>query len=228
MINRSFFLKSIFLFFLSLSNSYSDGLFSSEEISFLKVDDAFKVSAEEKKNRSNYKKLGCLFEAFLGAMFLDFNEINIDDEGKWFQNVFTCGPGFQLVQIFMENVLEQHINWFELVHSDVNFKNKLQMIIQKEFKTTPDYLELEKNYDGYYMGVYLCIGKNIHNLSSNDAITISNNVENKLEYIQDIYKNNGFVFVFLGSGTHKIKRKAEMTACENALIFIGKEHGNNL
>ncbi len=52
MINRSFFLKSIFLFFLSLSNSYSDGLFSSEEISFLKVDDAFKVSAEEKKENS--------------------------------------------------------------------------------------------------------------------------------------------------------------------------------
>ena len=52
MISRSFFLKSIFLFFLSLSNSYSDGLFSSEEISFLKVDDAFKVSVEEKKENS--------------------------------------------------------------------------------------------------------------------------------------------------------------------------------
>jgi len=28
--------------------------------------------AEEKKTRTNLKKLGCLFEAFLGALFLDF------------------------------------------------------------------------------------------------------------------------------------------------------------
>ena len=52
MINRSFFLKSIFLFFLSLSNSYSDGLFSPEKNSFLKVDEAFKISVEEKKENS--------------------------------------------------------------------------------------------------------------------------------------------------------------------------------
>ena len=30
--------------------------------------------AEEKKTRTNLKKLGCLFEAFLGALFLDFNK----------------------------------------------------------------------------------------------------------------------------------------------------------
>ena len=30
-------------------------------------------NAEEKKTRTNLKKLGCLFEAFLGALFLDFN-----------------------------------------------------------------------------------------------------------------------------------------------------------
>ncbi len=49
MFNRSFFLKSILLFFFLLSNSYSDSLFSSEKNSFLKVDEAFKISIEEKK-----------------------------------------------------------------------------------------------------------------------------------------------------------------------------------
>lgn len=183
-------------------------------------------SAEEKKNRSNYKKLGCLFEAFLGAMFLDYNEITIDDEGKWFQNIFASGPGFQLVQVFMENVLERHINWFELVNSDINFKNKLQIMIQKEFKTTPDYLEFEKDADGYHMGVFLCIGQNIHNLAYNSAITIPNNIQDKFEYIKQTLNTQGYVFVFLGSGKHKIKRKAEMTACEEALSFIG-ERGLN-
>ena len=59
--------------------------------------------AEEKKTRTNLKKLGCLFEAFLGALFLDFNKISIQDEHNWFQNVFVTGPGFQMAQIFVEN-----------------------------------------------------------------------------------------------------------------------------
>ena len=33
---------------------------------------------KKKKNRINYKKLGCLFEAFLGALFLDTNNIDIN------------------------------------------------------------------------------------------------------------------------------------------------------
>ena len=36
--------------------------------------------AEEKNIRTNLKKLGCLFEAFIGAIFLDYNRIDIKDE----------------------------------------------------------------------------------------------------------------------------------------------------
>ena len=36
-------------------------------------------NAEEKKTRVNYKKLGCLFEAFLGALFLDANLNHVED-----------------------------------------------------------------------------------------------------------------------------------------------------
>ena len=36
--------------------------------------------SEGKQTRVNLKKLGCLFEAFIGALFLDFNKININDE----------------------------------------------------------------------------------------------------------------------------------------------------
>ena len=50
MILKSLFSKSIFIFFYSVSNSYSDGLFSSKESSFLKVDEAFKISIEESES----------------------------------------------------------------------------------------------------------------------------------------------------------------------------------
>ena len=47
------------------------------------------ANAEEKKTRTNLKKLGCLFEAFLGALFLDYNKIQIKDEDNWYKNVFV-------------------------------------------------------------------------------------------------------------------------------------------
>ena len=50
MILKSLFPKSIFIFFLLVSNSYSDGLFSSKESSFLKVDEAFQISIEESES----------------------------------------------------------------------------------------------------------------------------------------------------------------------------------
>ena len=56
--------------------------------------------AEEKKSRTNLKKLGCLFEAFMAALFLDYNKLDIKDEEKWFNTLFVCGPGFQMAQIF--------------------------------------------------------------------------------------------------------------------------------
>ena len=71
--------------------------------------------AETKQIRTNHKKLGCLFEAFLGALFLDFNRMNVMDDEKWFENLFVCGPGFQMVQVFVESVFEKHVDWISLI-----------------------------------------------------------------------------------------------------------------
>ena len=69
------------------------------------------------------KKLGCLFEAFLGALFLDFSKQTIKDEEDWFNNVFVTGPGFQIAQIFVEKVFEKHVDWMKLISEDTNYKN---------------------------------------------------------------------------------------------------------
>jgi len=177
--------------------------------------------AEEKKIRTNLKKLGCLFESFLGALFLDFNKIVVKDEDGWFQNMFVTGPGFQMVQKFIENVFEQHINWIELIQNDDNYKNILQVKIQKEFKVTPHYLEMEHDVDqGYRMGVFLCLGQQVHNLVPSDAIHIE--TLKTFQEIQTHITTHGKVFLFLGEGLHKIKRKAEQEACLVALGVIEK------
>jgi dsRNA-specific ribonuclease len=53
--------------------------------------------AEGKQIRTNLKKLGCLFESFIGAMFLDYNKIKVEDSGKWFETIFVTGPGNMLI-----------------------------------------------------------------------------------------------------------------------------------
>ena len=179
-------------------------------------------SAENQGKRTNIKKLGCLFEAFIGALFLDFSKLVIKDEDNWFENLFVTGPGFQMAQIFIENVFENHIDWIALIQNDDNYKKILQLKIQKEFKLTQHYLEIEYTEEnGYKMGVYLCIGYNIHNIDRTSALHITENNLNSFTSIQEyLAKNDNKIFLFLGEGTSKNKKKAEQIACENALKVL--------
>jgi hypothetical protein len=180
------------------------------------------ANAEEKKTRTNLKKLGCLFEAFLGALFLDYNKIQIKDEENWFGNLFVTGPGFQMAQIFVESIFDQHVNWMELLQTDDNYKNRLQVVLQKAFKVTPIYMELEQwdEDSGYHMGVFLCIGQDSHGLTKKDSVVIgdledngvSMSVVDKINWWLTNIENN--IFLFLGSSKHKIKKKAEQSACK--------------
>jgi dsRNA-specific ribonuclease len=153
--------------------------------------------AEEKNTRTNLKKLGCLFEAFVGALFLDFKE-----------------KGYDIASTFIIHVLEQHIDWTELLLCDDNYKNILQVKLQKEFKVTPEYIEINHGNE-YHMGVYLCIGQPIWKVPLKDAIPFSS--FGSFEQIHAHVRKHKHVLVHLGEGKHKIKKKSEQLACENAL-----------
>ena len=205
-------------------------------------------NAEEKKTRTNLKKLGCLFEAFLGALFLDFNKISIHDDDKWFDNGFVTGPGFQIAQIFIENIFEKHVNWTALINTNDNYKNLLQVQLQQNFKVTPIYKEIN-NWDedeGYHMGVYLGINYKSHEFTHDNVIDIDTFLkmhkkdidysinEQKIKDITllkkikmyyekcisdiEVDSNGGLVrfVIFLSDSKHKIKKKAEQTACKFA------------
>ena len=193
-------------------------------------------NAEDKKTRTNLKKLGCLFEAFIGALFLNFNKMKMhatvpatdttdtataDDNKDKDIDIDMCsirGPGFQMAQTFIEHVFEAHVDWVALIQNDDNYKNILQVKIQKEFKVTPHYLQMSQDsLDGYKMGVFLCLGQPIHAVHFRDAIpfaALNHNFRMVHEYLAS---HRGKAFVFLGEGQHKIKRKAEQMAC-NAVL----------
>lgn len=177
-------------------------------------------NAEEKGTRTNLAKLGCLFEAFIGALFLDFNKQIIRDEEGWFDTFFVTGPGFQMAQKFIENVFDKHIDWISLIQTNDNYKNILQVKIQKAFKVTPDYLIISQSKEeGYRMGAYLCLGQPIHSVNINEALHINdfNTYKDICKYVEE---HDGKIFLFLGEGLHKIKRKADQIACKNALDIL--------
>lgn len=153
--------------------------------------------SELKKSRSNLKKLGCLFEAFLGALFLDNHE------------------RFDAVRTFVVAVFERHIDWQEIILNDDNYKNILQIKLQKEFKTTPEYLVLSHTVKGYHTGVFLCIGQPIYNASTAHAVHVKD-----FDTIHAYLRHHKQALFLLGGGTHKIKKKSEQLACENALKLL--------
>jgi dsRNA-specific ribonuclease len=181
-------------------------------------------SAEEKKVRSNHKKLGCLFEAFLGALFLDMNKMSVKDEDELFANLFVTGPGFQMCQIFIENVFERHINWTELISNDDNYKNIFQVMVQKKFKVTPHYLVINEDEDtGYEVGLYIAVNIPIQDIKPENAIQIrdmdlgsNKNVFDVLETIKSSSPDDS-LFVCMWSASHKIKKKAEQECCKMAI-----------
>ena len=187
--------------------------------------------AEQKEIRTNMKKLGCVFESFLGAIFMDFNKVDVlrteegdadggDDAYAKHKSMFLSGPGVQFAQIFVESVFDKHVDWINLIRNDDNYKNILQVKIQREFKVTPEYIEVsEQNMDtGYHMGVYLCLGQPVFGLGHASSVHYSKFAN--LQEIHEYMSQHTKAFIFLGEGKHKLKKKAEQTACSEALKHL--------
>ena len=185
--------------------------------------------SQETKLRNNEHQMGCLFEAFIGAMFLDMNRISVNDEEGWFDSgLFITGPGFQMVQLFLERVFERHVDRVKLITENHNFKRILQEKIQSTFKVTPIYVvesqpvrDVNVYSDSqiqnmYKMGVYLCLGQPCFGLGREDSVSAS--CFTGLDHI-DAYVsgNGGRAFIYLAEGENRVKKEAEQAACKNAL-----------
>jgi dsRNA-specific ribonuclease len=177
-------------------------------------------NADAKHIRTNASKLGNLFEAFLGAIFLDFNHVKIQDS--------SMGLGFQMAERFLNAVFERHVNWSKILENNENYKNKLQVMIQKEFKCVPYYLEIFASLEaGYCMGVYLCLGQDIHQVKAENALTFPAKGLSSFADIHQYMLDHRKIFLLLGKGQKKKKKKAEQLACENALRALSGKPSSN-
>ena len=67
------------------------------------------------------------------------------------------------------------------------------------------------------MGVYLCLGQYVHGLKHNDSIHI-NQFKTYTDIHQYVRKRQNILIY--GEGKHKIKKKAEQIACDEAISIL--------
>jgi ribonuclease-3 len=77
--------------------------------------------------RRNIQKLGDIFEAFIGALWTD------------------CGNRFNIVYVFVTNVLEAYLDIQDVVTTITNYKDIFQKYCQREFATTPTYTMIDSS-----------------------------------------------------------------------------------
>ena len=87
--------------------------------------------------RKDIKRLCDVFEAFVGAIYLDFNK-----EKHGFLANFLSGPGFQVAEKFVINLIEHPdtlIDMTSLITDDGNYKIKFKNWLRRMRQTDPIY-----------------------------------------------------------------------------------------
>ena len=175
---------------------------------------------EDKCNgRDSIKVLEDCFEAFLGALYLDFSdnysfdwivnyiealehrvkvlENNVSQSDRFkFKDIrreilrsFIYGPGYNVVQTFLISIIEEYIDFGELVSNDTNYKDRLLRYYQQTFQITPKYEMIS------------------HEGQPHERI-----------FRMSVLDKNGEV---LAIGEGRTKKKAEQMASRKALIYYG-------
>jgi ribonuclease-3 len=90
--------------------------------------------------RTNLKKLGDIFEAFIGALWTD------------------CGNRFNIAHTFITSVMESYLDIEEVINETTNYKDLFQKYCQREMKCTPVYEMLSNDPKKNEIQVAVCDG----------------------------------------------------------------------
>tara|TARA_B110001469_G_scaffold126736_1_gene145221 strand:- start:2619 stop:3476 length:858 start_codon:yes stop_codon:yes gene_type:complete len=112
---------------------------------------------EEKCNgRNSVKILEDIFESFIGAIYLDFNETEVEHP----RLDFYSGLGFQVCQVFIISIIEKFVDFSDLILNDYNYKDQLMRYFQQKFKHTPKYKEILVEGPPNNRSFTMCVMKN--------------------------------------------------------------------
>ena len=133
---------------------------------------------EESNGRNNYKIMEDIFEAFIGALFLDTNN------------------NYEIVNNWIIYILENYLDFSELIVSKTNYKDMLIYYMQHHLQDVPKFLEIDiTTKDSSKIFTYCIKNKNntvIAKSTGNSKKEAENNtaLEALKHYNVDIYNLN--------------------------------------
>jgi len=101
--------------------------FLSEKIGFGKFAIISK-QIEDINGRSNYKIMEDIYEAFIGALYIDSNDISI-------------------VEQWIINVIEKYVDFVDLIMKNTNYKDALISYMQNRYQDNPRFLETNVSHN---------------------------------------------------------------------------------
>jgi ribonuclease-3 len=156
---------------------------------------------EENNGRNNEKILEDAFEAFICAIYMDFNNYEINNINNSFNNnlnninnnilinsIDNQGIGFQICQKWIIEIIEDYVDFAELIAININFKDKLIKYFQQQCKSKPKFIE-------------------------QDILNTTNPLKSK-EFIIIVKDGNNII----GNGKGSSKKEAEQNAAKNILM----------
>lgn len=95
---------------------------------------------DDANGRNNYKIMEDIFEAFIGALYIDFQ--THDDHIKLPVDVIFPGTGFFIVQRWIIYIIEKYLDFGELIASRTNYKDMLVSYMQHHLLDQPRFFEI--------------------------------------------------------------------------------------
>jgi ribonuclease-3 len=98
---------------------------------------------EDANGRSNYKIMEDIFEAFIGALYTDFQS---PEDGvilpERLKLIPLTGAGYYIAEKWIIYIIENYIDFSELIIQKTNYKDMLVNFTQQTFQFTPKFCEL--------------------------------------------------------------------------------------
>ena len=101
---------------------------------------------DESQGRSNYKIMEDIFEAFIGALYMDFD--NDDDCSVLPAHIGmapSTGSGYFIAEQWIISIIETYLDFSELIQARTNYKDVLVRYMQYTFQDSPRFFEVSVN-----------------------------------------------------------------------------------